>query len=469
MRFGISLKLFLAILASCIIIALAMGVAVRFSFERGFNSYIQERQQQRVASLTELLEADYAREGGWDFLRGDNQRWWGVLLDASRRDDGPDAQDDDHGAAGKPDSPSPPRTSLLDEHGTLVVGRESTEGRGAQRYALRVGDRVVGWVVTPRPAARRVNNAIDQRFQNRQLIATWVIVGLSVLLAAVVSLLLARMLLAPVRRITRATDRLASGDYAVRVESTSSDELGRLARDFNRLAYSLERNEQLRRALMADVSHELRTPLAVLRGEIEALQDGLRQPTPETLASLQHEVLQLSKLIDDLYELSLADAGALNYHMEAIDPAGLLGGLVEHYRDRFGRRAIELTLSAPPGLMISGDSQRLTQLFGNILENSLRYTDGPGRVRIGLQADGAHIKVSVEDSAPGVPDAMLPRLFERMFRVEASRSREYGGAGLGLAICQRIVEAHGGHITAEHSSLGGVRMVMSFPRIRGGY
>ncbi|MDN5842187.1 MAG: ATP-binding protein [Alcaligenaceae bacterium] len=468
MRFGISLKLFLAILASCIIIALAMGLAVRFSFERGFNSYIHERQQQRLAALTEVLEADYAREGGWDFLRNDNRRWWAVLLDAWRRDDDSDISDDNRGAAGKPGSPPRPHTSLLYEHVALVVGRGSTFERGEHRYSLRVGDQVVGWVVTPRPAARRMNNAIDRRFQNRQLIATWVIVGLSVLLAAVVSLLLARMLLAPVRRITRATDRLAGGDYTVRVESRSSDELGRLARDFNRLAYSLERNEQLRRALMADVSHELRTPLAVLRGEIEALQDGLRAPTPETLASLQHEVLLLSKLIDDLYELSLADAGALNYRMDTMDPAILLGSLVEHYRERFGRRAIDLALTAPHGLTMSGDSQRLTQLFSNILENSLRYTDSPGRVWIELQADGENIRISVEDSAPGVPEALLPRLFERMFRVEASRSREHGGAGLGLAICQRIVEAHGGTITAEHSPLGGVRMVMSFPRTGGG-
>ena len=461
MRFGISLKLFLAILASCIIIALAMGMAVRFSFERSFISYIQEREQQRLAVLAEVLEADYARERGWESLRGNNRRWWRVLR-TSQRDDDADQPDGHHDARARR-APPPPRTSLLDGNGLLVVGRAPPEVRAARRYPLHVDGQIVCWLVTPRPPTLIVNNAIDRRFQNRQLVATWVIVGLSVLLAALVSLLLSRMLLAPVKRMARATHRLASGDYAVRVASTTSDELGQLADDFNRLAYSLERNEQLRRALMADVSHELRTPLAVLRGEIEALQDGLREPTPETLASLQHEVLLLSKLIDDVYELSLADAGALNYRMEPVDPAVLLGELAEHYRERFARRGIELGLTAPPGLVISGDSQRLTQLFGNILENSLRYTDNPGRVGIVLQADGPNVRVVIDDSAPGVPDEMLSRIFERMFRVEASRSREYGGAGLGLAICQRIVKAHGGTIAAEHSPLGGLRVVISFP------
>lgn len=467
MRFSISFKLFLAILGSCVVIALAMGTAVRFSFERGFVSYIQEREQQRLAVLAEVLEADYVREGGWEFLRGDDRRWRRILRALQREDDREGSDDREDGARGTRNM-RPPRTALLDEGGALVVGRDLLKNRDAQRYALRVGERTVGWLVTPRSPEMIVSDAVDQRFQERQLTATWIIMGLSVLLATLVSLLLARMLLAPVRRIAQATHRLAGGDYAVRVLSSSSDELGRLAGDFNRLAYSLERNEQLRRAMMADISHELRTPLAVLRGEIEALQDGLREPTAQALASLQHEVLLLSKLIDDLYELSLADAGALNYRMELVDPAMLAEDVVSLYRERFARRDITVGLVAQSGLSMMGDAQRLTQLLGNILENSLRYTDGPGQVRVIVEAVGEDVRVIVEDSSPGVPEAMLPRVFERLFRVEASRSREHGGAGLGLAICLRIVQAHGGSIVAEGSELGGLRMVMVFPAHLGG-
>lgn len=466
MRFSISFKLFLAIVGSCIVIALAMGVAVRVSFERGFVSYIQEREEQRLAVLADVLETDYQREGSWVFLQGDEKRWR-RLLRTSQHDD---THDGDHakGSRSDRDRAPPPRTALLDEEGALVVGRGLSQNRDTQRYVLRVEGRTVGWLLTLMPPEMIVSDEVDQRFQERQLTATWVIVGLSVLLATLVSLLLARMLLAPVRRITRATHRLAGGDYAVRVASRSSDELGRLAGDFNRLAYSLERNEQLRRAMMADISHELRTPLAVLRGEIEALQDGLREPTAQTLASLQHEVLLLSKLIDDLYELSLADAGALNYRMEPVDPAALAEEVVALYRERFARREITVEITAQPGLLMLGDAQRLTQLLGNILENSLRYTDGPGRVRLIVEAVDEGVRLIVEDSSPGVPEEMLSRIFERLFRVEVSRSREHGGAGLGLAICQRIVQAHGGSIIAEGSGLGGLRMVMVFPAHSGG-
>lgn len=460
MRFSISFKLFLAIAGSCIVIALAMGVGVRVSFERGFVSYIQEREQQRLAVLAETLETDYVREDGWAFLRGDERRWRRLLRTLQREDEHNAGKVGPHAAR---DRTPPPRTALLDEQGVLVVGRGLAQDHDVQRHALQVGNQTIGWLVTRVPSDVIMSDAVDQRFQERQLMATWIIVGLSVLLATLVSLLLARLLLAPVRRIAHASHRLAGGDYAVRVLSSSSDELGRLAGDFNRLAYSLERNEQLRRAMMADISHELRTPLAVLRGEIEALQDGLREPSTQTLESLQHEVLLLSKLIDDLYELSLADAGALNYRMESVDPAALVRDIVAPYRERFARREITVEVVAQPGLSMLGDAQRLTQLLGNILENSLRYTDGPGRVRLIIEAVDEGVRLIVEDSPPGVPEAMLPRVFERLFRVEASRSREHGGAGLGLAICKRIVQAHGGLITAEDSELGGLRIVMVFP------
>lgn len=463
MRFSISFKLFLAIVGSCIVIALAMGVAVRVSFERGFVSYIQEREEQRLAILAEILEADYVREGSWTFLQGDERRWRRLLRTSQRENTHDDGHEQGTRSSHDRSRMPLPRTALLDEEGALVVGRGLSQSRDTQRRALTVKGRTVGWLMTLMPAELIVNNAVDQRFQERQLVATWVIVGLSVLLATLVSLLLARMLLAPVRRITRATHRLAGGDYTVRVASNSSDELGRLAGDFNRLAYSLERNEQLRRAMMADVSHELRTPLAVLRGEIEALQDGLREPTDQTLASLQHEVLRLSKLIDDLYELSLADAGALNYRMEPVDLVALARDAVALYRERFARREIIVEIIAQPGLFMSGDTQRLTQLLSNILENSLRYTDGPGRVRLIVEAVDEAVRLIVEDSSPGVPEEMQSRIFERLFRVEVSRSREHGGAGLGLAICHRIVQAHGGSIIAEDSELGGLRMVMTFP------
>uniref|UniRef100_UPI003341ADD8 ATP-binding protein n=1 Tax=Castellaniella defragrans TaxID=75697 RepID=UPI003341ADD8 len=459
MQSSITFKLFLTILASCIVVALAMGMAVRFSFQNDFVDYIHEREEQRLSNLAETLEADYARAGGWQFLANDRDSWWRSLRLSSRSDDH-DVQD----SFGRRLHGAPPRVGLIDAQGDWLAGPRILANAGTRRHRLEVDGQLVGWLVTPPSPALVIDDEVDRRFQSRQLRATWVIVGLSALLAALVSLMLARVLLVPVRRIASATHRLASGNYATRVQVGSTDELGRLAEDFNRLANSLERNERLRRDLMADVSHELRTPLAVLRGEIEALQDGLRKPDAATLASLRHEVLRLSSLIDDLYDLSLADAGALSYQMARLDLSALADHAVTGLRDRFQRGGIDLRLEAAPGLWVQGDERRLEQLLSNLLENALRYTDAPGQARVVVEpVSGAGVRLIVEDSAPGVPPEALPRLFERLFRVEGSRSRAHGGAGLGLAICQRIVQAHGGTVRAMNSPLGGLRLEFDFP------
>jgi len=269
----------------------------------------------------------------------------------------------------------------------------------------------------------------------------------------------ARRLLAPVRRVAAATHRLAAGDYGERVAVDSRDEVGQLARDFNRLAHTLERNEQMRRAFMADVSHELRTPLSVLRGELEALEDG------ESLHSLQTEVAMLGQLVDDLYELSLADVGALTYRKSALDVAEQLRIAVAMFRERLAERRIDLELQLPERpLPVFADAGRLQQLFGNLLENSLRYTHAGGRLRIVAQEAAEAVSIDFLDSAPGVDERHLPRLFERFYRGEASRSRTSGGAGLGLAICLSIVEAHGGSLSARPSPLGGLWLNIALPR-----
>jgi two-component system sensor histidine kinase BaeS len=215
---------------------------------------------------------------------------------------------------------------------------------------------------------------------------------------------------------------------------------------------------------VADISHELRTPLAVLRGEIEALQDGVRQATPEALASLHAEALQLGRLVDDLYQLALSDLGALSYRKEPLELGAELEAAVAAYRAEFRGKGIALAVAGTEAAVpLVADPERLRQLFANLLENSLRYTDAGGRLEIALRREEGQATVTFSDSAPGVPAADLERLFERLFRVEGSRRRATGGAGLGLAICRNIAEAHGGTITAAPSPLGGVTITVALP------
>jgi two-component system sensor histidine kinase BaeS len=284
-------------------------------------------------------------------------------------------------------------------------------------------------------------------------------------MTAILSLPLARRLVRPVKAMAAATHDLASGDYSIRVPVSSSDELGQLAFDFNAMAEALERNERARRQWIADTSHELRTPLAVLRGEIEALLEGVRSTTPESIRSLHAEVLRLHRLVDDLYQLALSDLGALTYHREDLNLAEVLRDSIDLYRAEFARKGIALTedFSDAAEAAVFADRARLSQLFGNLLDNSLKYTCEGGALEITAAYRKGYLEVRFQDSAPAVPEAGMERLFDRLYRVEGSRSRASGGAGLGLAISKSIVEGHGGTISARPSPLGGLMITVMLP------
>src|SRR3954471_13217120 len=438
MKAGITLKLFLAILAAASVAAAAMALATRWSFQSGFLGYLSQVESQRLGALSTALADEYRRNGGWDFVRGDYSRLREFVAASAQLTQ---------------------RFTLLDARRSLVVG--NPESSGAAERPIIVDDRIVGWIA--RAPLRRLSNAAEEAFQQEQLRAAWVIAAFAVALAAAFALVLARAFLLPMKRVAEATHRLAGGNYATRVEVRSADELGRLGDDFNRLAETLERNETLRRRFMADVSHELRTPLAVLSAELEAIEDGVRPLNQASLASLRNEVGALSKLVNDLNQLALADVGALAYRKQTVDVVPLVEQAVESYRERLAARGLELESAWNGQAPVYGDTDRLLQMFRNLLENSARYTDMGGRVRVAVRRDQDRVAIDFDDSAPGVPPDALPRLFERFFRVDASRSRANGGAGLGLALCRSIADAHGGDIRAEHSPLGGLRVRVVLP------
>lgn len=313
----------------------------------------------------------------------------------------------------------------------------------------------------PAPAPSR---AADQRFV-RELtrIIGWIAL-LAALVGSAVGWILSRRLLQPVAAVTEGARALARGDFEVRLPTHRSDELGDLARDFNLLAGSLEKAREARQRWLADVAHELRTPLAVLQAELHALRDGVRVADDAAIGSLTAEIERLGRLVDDLHQLSLADAGALDYRFEAVDPVACIREACARFEVRLGDAGLELRLELPAELPPRRlDVDRMSQLLGNLLENALRYSDAPGIVRVRLDEDDEGLHVEVADSAPGVPAAQAEALFDRFARVEASRSREHGGAGLGLAIVRSIAEAHGGRVGAGPSELGGLAVRVDLP------
>ncbi len=481
---GITVKLFLAILASSVLVAMAMGLASRLTFNRGFLGYLNDQGIERMEALLPALASTWQVQGGWHCFRDNPRQWFrllrpgGLSRSANDADCGnPDDRDRPPPSTAPQPAPRPPgpaesdltgvnlRLALLDEQRAFVAGNPqvgTTVGSEALIRPVQVDGHTVGWVALV--PFENVSTAAAQRFAEQQLWASWVIGALAILLAALVAVLLARVFLAPLKRITRGTHALAAGHYDERVDAGSGDELGQLAEDFNRLAHALKQNEKMRRAFMADVSHELRTPLSVLRGELEALEDGVRALTPESIRSLQAETAILGKLVNDLYELSLADVGALSYRLGDTDVVEVLRDAVHPYRERLAQHGLGLELVLPDEpVLVMADEGRLGQLFGNLLENSLRYTDTGGRLRIEARVDGRELLLQFDDSAPGVAEDALPKLFDRFYRVETSRNRATGGAGLGLAISAKIAEAHGGKLAAGASPLGGLRLSLRLP------
>ena len=468
MTLGVTPKLFLAVLFTNVITAVAVGLGVRAAFVTGFENYVQEREDQRLARLAGVLANAYRERGSWEFLRGNQTLWTQynqvVRTDSDRRRDV--APVSTRLPAGAPLSrePRPPPAVVLDLFNNVIVG-DADLAAETRTLPILVDGRPVGSLTAPKRHPEF--DLADSRFQDEQKQAGWTVLLLAIGLSAVVAGVLSHGLLAPVMRLAEATRRLAEGEYGTRVAATSHDEIGQLVQDFNRLGNTLEKNEKLRRDYMADASHELRTPIAILKAEIEALQDGLRRSTPETLRSLHAEVGRLEKLVHDLHDLSMADVGVA-YHFAVVDLAHLVHEALESARDRISAAGLKLEerISANP-VRVRADPERMLQLVGNLAENSARYTDAGGRVRVSVSRIGREAHLDWEDSAPGVPEGALEKIFERLYRVEGSRSRDGGGSGLGLAIVRSIAEAHGGRIAAVQSGLGGLRIELRLPIAEG--
>ena len=273
---------------------------------------------------------------------------------------------------------------------------------------------------------------------------------LAVALALLLTFILSRRILAPVKALTQAARRLGKGDFSQRVPSKDKGEVGELAQSFNSMADDLERAEQLRRNMVADVAHELRTPLSNLGGYLEAIRDGVLKPDSETIHSLDEEASLLSRLVDDLQELSLADAGELKLICEKEAIARLIKQAAAALQPQAAAKGVTISESLPDRLPpVNIDSQRIRQVLRNLIENAVAHTNQGDSITVTAWQQDSQVKISVADTGEGIPAEDLPNIFERFYRVDKSRTRATGGSGLGLTIAKRLVEAHGGKIEVE--------------------
>ncbi len=504
-------KVFLTLLLYSIVIVICMLLIARYYAFRNFEDYVHKMDLERLRRLAEVLGQEYQKSGSWMTIV-ENQGYWlewrgrgpappppgeiaghppgpppPLLPDPWLPGDGrkpprfgepphpPGPPPGPHAFAPPGPPPGPPlllhahpaHLVLFDAAKQPLTGNEAYDAKVFNLKSISVNGQVVGWLGLRKH--HRPQHPLDVEFLRNQSQTFYSLGTVALLLAVLVTFFLSRHLLAPVRELATATQALTSRRFDTRLKIRTQDEFGQLAADFNTMAAALERYEQLRRQWLADISHELRTPLAVLRGEIEAMQDGIREITPKALESLHFEVMHVGRIVQDLYDLSLIESRAFDADLTAVNPLEVLEETLRAYQTRFEQWGIRIESNggAGPSVAIKADSGRLRQLYSNLLENTLRYAQAPGVLKISHALTPQQFTLHFEDSGPGVPDEALERLFDRLYRVDKARSRAQGGSGLGLAICKGLMECFGGRIAASHGVSGGLRISMVFPLLSG--
>ena len=482
MRFRLAHTLSLTLLAFSGVAVLALGGLMAWQLRHGFGEYLAAGDVLHFERFVAVVEARLEQEDGVaDLMAGrlDLRRLLDVLNPR------PELRAQAPGRPGLPppqfgDNPDafPERIQIVALNGEVLLGLPHIErsGSGAivERPVHAQGQVVAQARIRPAPLVR---SGAEARFLHDQ----YALMAAGALALIVLALLtatgLARRWTRPLAAVQHATQRLAQGELSVRLPDSPSlagrsDEIGDVMRNVNRMAEGLQQLEGARRRWLADISHELRTPLTVLRGDIEALHEGVRPLSPQAVAVLHEEVLRLNRLVEDLHLLAISDLQALPCHMVPTDAVALLAGVVSRYQQRAQEAGLTLQLNISsdlPALSVQWDAGRIEQLLSNLLENSMRYTDAPGCITLRVSQAGPLATLVVEDSAPGVPAAMLGRLLEPLYRAEVARDRQPQGSGLGLAICAVIAKAHGGDIRTAASAQGGLCISVTLPLYAGAH
>jgi two-component system OmpR family sensor kinase/two-component system sensor histidine kinase BaeS len=361
---------------------------------------------------------------------------------------------------------------LADQTGRIVAdphhvtnGSYLSRSQRTAAVLVQVETQTVGYLLVQDTRSSALPVAA-QRFLTTLNQTLWVAGGLAALVALVVGLIFSRSLAAPLQRLAHSSRQIASGALETRVAPAGPTELRMLATAFNEMAHALEAGESQRRTMVADIAHELRTPLSVIQGNLQALLDEVYPLTKSEIATIHTASLGLGRLVDDLRELSLAEAGRLPLRREPLDLAALCAHEVAIFAEAAASRQVPIALHAPAGLpLVSADLDRTRQILHNLLSNALRYTPPAGQIQIGLQAGPGVVICTVHDTGSGIDPADLPHVFERFYRADRGRARDTGGSGLGLAIVRQIVLLHGGQIGVQSTPGSGSSFWFSLPNI----
>jgi len=469
-------KVFVGLLLITLLVVFSMALMMRFGIDRGFDRYKKSQEYRFNQKIIQMLAEHHQAEGSWDTLKNDPDTWKEMIFhsafkvvdskphrhhDKKHRNDPPKDKDQQAHNQKKQAKYTMkrllPNYSVYDTQKNKVVGSIDWDKNAHHYLKIVSDDQVVGYLVTQ--SNKGIYAEEDRQFNQgiQKLLVMMVVV--MVLMSLLLTYPITRYFTRPIQKLTRATQQASAGDFSVRTHITRKDELGQLSNHFNHLVKTLESNATTQKNMMADIAHELRTPLAVTLAQIEAIQDGIHQADDKTLGILHHQITTLNHLVNDLYELSLSDLGTMRYEMKEVDLLAVLKRSVNAFKLAFEKKSIQYKLhceNQPHHIL--ADDNRLCQLFYNILNNAVLYTDEGGTVRVDLSQQGKDYVVVIEDSKPGLDAEHMSEMFDRLYRKESSRNKKSGGSGLGLAIAANIVQAHNGQIEAHPSSLGGVKI-----------
>ena len=435
-------RLFLSFILVIVVVIGTVGVFVARTASNEIGNYDARARQARSERIEALMSEFYANEHGWQGVDA-------TVVQISRLYGQRVVLTDRQGNV------------LADSAGLFTGWSGQFEPTGRVIQLISADGTVLGTVLIdplPRPGmGPPAPPPVASNEQASDLAGSinWYLVwgGLAALgVASALTFFLSKRLLAPAETLAGAARALGGGDLSYRVNVRSKDEFGELAKTFNAMATDLEQTEELRRNVVADVAHELRTPLSNIRGYLEAMRDGMLEPDTTTIGSIYEEALLLERLVTDLQELALADAGQLTLLHRSTDMRDIINQALVALQIEARSKNLSLAAELPEEpAIVDVDPERVGQVLRNLLSNAISYTPEEGRVSVQLVEEGGTLRVNVVDTGPGIPAADLPYVFERFYRVDKSRARSTGGAGLGLTIAKRLVEAHGGtmEVTSE--------------------
>ena len=436
---------FRLLVAFTLVIMVAVGAVYFFVHQTTGGEIRRYGERSELARLGRVgfeLNRYYREQGGWEGIQPYVEQWGSlygrrIILTDSSGVVVADSQGELIGAQYITDTPGRPLSPPWEESvsGTLYI----SPGQSADF-----------------PSPRGLSQAISRFLIWGALLA--------VAIALLFTFFLSRRISAPVKTLALAARRLGQGDLSQRVQFKDKGEMGEMAEAFNSMASDLERAEQLRRNMVADAAHELRTPLSNIRGYLEAIRDGIKKPDADTIRSLGEEATLLSRLVDELQELSLAEAGELKLDCQMEDINRLIKETLAAIQTQAKAKEISVAIDLAEDIpAVNADSQRIRQVLRNLLDNAMAHTAKRGTITVTARKQHNYVKVSIIDTGDGIPAEDLPNVFERFYRVDKSRTRASGGSGLGLTIAKRLIEAHGGIIEAQSELGKGSRFTFTLP------